>query len=231
MPSSSTGHTGILIEGGSTIAVTDIRITGGKVGIQNSNQQVNFKNIYFKYCTTAYLAAGGFNSLLQGATFDTCGVGINSTSGHGDVILLDSESKNSGSTVVFRDTSNDSGRRNNQVVIQNLKHDTTNAIAVTSDNRVVLAAKSTVDTWVWGNAVPGQYQKGQSYDNTRSQALLDDAGKFFMKDAPTYAGYDKDQIVNVKAVSGLTVKGDGKTDDSASLNAILKQNAENCKIT
>jgi glucan 1,3-beta-glucosidase len=232
MPSDSTGHTGIYIPNGSTIAVTDVQITGGAIGIQNSNQQVIFKNIYFKFCRTAYVAPGGFNSLLQGVTFDTCGVGIDATGtpGHGDVILLDSESKNSGNTVVFRDSSNNSGDRNNQVVIQNLKHDTNNPIAVTSNGQVVLPAQSTVTTWVWGNAVPGQYQKGTTYANTRSPSLLDGSGKFFMMDAPTYAGYAKDQIVNVKD-AGFTVKGDGKTDDSAALNAILLQNAANCKIT
>jgi glucan 1,3-beta-glucosidase len=232
MPTGSTGHTGIYLQAGSTIAVTDVQITGGAVGIQNNNQQVIFKNIYFKYCTTAYVAAGGFNSLLQGVTFDTCGVGIvaTATPGHGDVILLDSESKNSGNTVVFRDSSNDSGDRNNQIVIQNLKHDTNNPIAVKSTGQVVLAAQATVTTWVWGNAVPGQYQTGTTYPNTRAPSLLDTSGKFFMKDAPTYAGYAADQIVNVKA-AGFDVKGDGKTDDSAALNAILLQNAANCKIT
>ncbi|KAF9741995.1 hypothetical protein PMIN02_007890 [Paraphaeosphaeria minitans] len=234
MPSSSTGHTGIWLQAGSTIAVTDVQITGGAIGIQNNNQQVIFKNIYFKYCTTAYVASGGFNSLLQGVTFDTCGVGIDATvsppKGHGDVILLDSESKNSGNTVVFRDSSNDSGNRNNQMVIQNLKHDTNNPIVVKSNGQVVLAAQPTVTTWVWGNASPGQYQTGVTYSNSRPASLLDTAGKFFLKDAPTFAGYAKDQIVNVKD-AGFNVKGDGRTDDSAALNAILQQNAANCKIT
>lgn len=231
IPSNSTGHTGILLAGGSTIAVTDVQITGGAIGIQNTNQQVNFKNIYFKSCATAYVAPGGFNSLLQGVTFDTCGVGIDATGSHGNVILLDSESKNSGNTIVFQDSSNSSSNRNNQVVIQNLKHNTNNSIAVTSANQIALAAKTSVETWVWGNAVPGQYQKGTTYPNTRSQALLDGSGKFFMKDAPNFAGYAQDQIVNVKSVAGLPVSGDGRTDESASLNAILAQNAANCKIT
>jgi len=230
MPSSSTGHTGILLQAGSTIAVTDVQITGGAIGIQNNNQQVIFKNIYFKFCTTAYVAPGGFTSVLQGVTFDTCGVGIDATGNHGDVMLLDSTSINSGNTVVFRDSSNDGGDRNNQIVIQNLKHDNGNPIAVTSTNQVVLAARDSVDTWVWGNAVPGQYQKGTLYTTSRPRALLDGFGKFFMKDAPTFAGYAKDQIVNVKD-AGFDVKGDGRTDDSAALNAILRQNAANCKIT
>lgn len=89
MPTSSTRHTGIGVSGGSTIAVTDVEITGGVVGIKNSNQQVNFKNIYFKECTTAFEASGGHTALLQGATFDTVGVGIDMTSnGPGSMVLF-----------------------------------------------------------------------------------------------------------------------------------------------
>ncbi|CZT49770.1 related to exo-beta-1,3-glucanase [Rhynchosporium secalis] len=230
MPNDSNGHIGIFLQAGSTIAVTDTSIQGGVIGIQNTNQQVNFKNIQFKYCRTAYASNGGFTALLQKVTFDTCGLGIDiSGGGAGNIVLLDSTSTNSGPTVKFRESST-SGPRNNQVVINNLKHDTTNAIAVNQDNVVKLAAASTVDTWVWGNAVPGQFQSGVSYVTPRPAALLAADGTFFTKDAPTYAGYALDQFLNVKSVSGFPVNGDGSTDDSASLNAILQQAAQNCKI-
>ena len=231
MPSSSTGHTGIEIKGGSTIAITDVQITGGKVGIKNSNQQVNFKNIYFKYCTTAFQASGGHTALLQGATFDTVGYGIDMTSnGLGSLVLLDSKSTNSGTVVKFHDSSNDSGNRNSQIVIQNLVHDTANAIAVDSNNNVKLAAADKIDTWVWGNVTPGQYTTGTSITTSRPDVLLS-GGKFFTRAQPTYAEYAADQVVNVKAVSGHTVKGDGYTNDVDSLNAILADNAANCKIS
>ncbi|KAF7596872.1 hypothetical protein BBP40_011917 [Aspergillus hancockii] len=231
MPTSSTGHTGINIQAGSTIAVTDVRITGGVVGIKNSNQQVNFKNIYFKYCTTAFQATGGHTALLQGATFDTCGYGIDMTSnGLGSMVLLDSSSVNSGTVVKFHDSSNDGGNRNSQILIQNLSHDTNNAIAVDSNGNVKLVAVSHVDTWVWGNVTPGQYETGTSFATTRPDVLLAD-NKYFTRAQPTYAEYASDQVVNVKAVDGHSVYGDGSTDDSASLNAILADNAANCKIT
>ncbi|KAB8275601.1 pectate lyase superfamily protein-domain-containing protein [Aspergillus minisclerotigenes] len=231
MPTSSTGHTGIYIKAGSTIAVTDVQITGGAVGIRNSNQQVNFKNISFKYCTTAFEAAGGHTALLQGATFETCGTGINMTSNSlGSLVLLDSSSINSGPVVRFHDSSNDSGNRNSQILIQNLSHDNSNAIAVDSKGNIKLDAVSHVDTWVWGNVTPGQYESGTSLSTSRPDALLAN-NKYFTRAQPTYAEYSNDQIVNVKAVDGYTVKGDGSTDDSASLNAILANNAANCKIT
>jgi hypothetical protein len=232
MPSNSNGHIGMNLMGGSTIAVTDMQITGGVIGIQNSNQQVNFKNIYFKYSRTAYAATGGFTSLLQNVVFDTCGLGIDLTQGSanaGNVVLLDSTSTNSGTTVKFIESSTQ-GPRNNQVVIQNLNHDTSNPIAVNSNGQTKLAAASSINTWIWGNAVPGGFQYGQSYTTTRPKALLDSSGKFFTKTAPSYANYAIDQFINVKAVSGFPVKGDGSTDDSASLNAILSQAAANCKI-
>jgi pectate lyase-like protein len=204
-------------------------IVGGSVGIQNSNQQVNFKNIYFQQCRTAFAATGGFTVLLQGATFDTCGLGVDVTT-LGTLVLLDSHSTNSGTVVHFHDSSNDSGNRNSQILIQNLVHDSSNPIAVDDSGKTRLAATNYVDTWVFGNLIPGVYQSGKSLTTSRPGALLSN-GKFFTKAAPTYAQYASDQIVNVKAVLGYPVMGDGRTDDSASLNTILRQNARNCKIT
>ncbi|KFY09512.1 hypothetical protein V491_08124, partial [Pseudogymnoascus sp. VKM F-3775] len=232
MPEDSTGHTGIVLKGGSTIAVTDVNIHGGAVGIQNSNQQVNFKNIYFNRSSTAYSATGGWTSLLQGVTFDTCGRGVDLTKegNAGSLVLLDSKSTNSGPVIKFADSSNTNGDRNNQIVIENLEHDTTNPIAIKADDTVALEAADTIDTWVWGNADPGNYVTGTQYKTVRPDALLKD-GKYFTKEAPTYGESASDQIVNVKSVADHPVKGDGKTDDAESLNAILLDNAANCKIT
>lgn len=234
MPSDSAGHTGIWLENGSTIIVADLQITGGAFGIQNSNQQVNFKNIYFKYCRTAYAGTGGWSALLQKVTFDTVGLGIDLTLDPGrqpgSVVLLDSTSINSGTTVKFRESSPSDSRRNNQVLIQNFRHDNGNPIAVTVNGVTKLGAQDYVDTWTWGNAVPGQFQEGVFSTTTRAAALLDANGDFFTKDAPTYAGYALDQFINVKNVPNLPVKGDGGTDDSANLNAILAQAAAACKI-
>ncbi|KAF3017223.1 hypothetical protein E8E15_000672 [Penicillium rubens] len=231
MPKSSTGHTGIDINAGSTIAVTDVHITGGAIGIKNSNQQVNFKNIYFHSCRTAFSAAGGWTVLLQQATFYSCGTGIDMTgNGLGSLVLLDSTSVNSGPVIRFYDSSHDSGNRNSQFLIQNLKHDTPNAIAVDAHGNVALAATPYVDTWVWGTVVPETYQTGASWETKRPAALVV-GDKYFTKAQPTYQDYSAADIVNVKTVSGHTVKGDGKTDDTEALNAILAQNADSCKVT
>ncbi|KAJ5999469.1 Pectin lyase fold/virulence factor [Penicillium sp. IBT 35674x] len=231
MPTNSKGHTGIDIAAGSTIAVTDVRIVGGATGIINSNQQVNFKNLQFVGCGTAFFAKGGWTVLMQGALFESCGTGINmTTNGLGSLVLLDSTVKNSGPVVRFHDSSHDTGNQNSQLLIQNLVHDGTNPIAVDSDGKTRLAATSHIDTWLWGTLVEGEYEQGAKHKTKRSANLLVN-NKFFTKAQPTYTEYGTADVVNVKSVSGFPVKGDGLTDETASLNAILKQNAENCKIT
>ena len=178
-------------------------IVGGAVGIRSGNQQVNFKDISFRFCTTAITFTGGFAAILQGARFDTCGLGVDATRGGqlGSVVILDSNSINSGPVIKFHDSSRDNGPRNNQIVIENLSHSGSNPIAVASDGNVKLQQIDPAKTWIWGNVDPGNFQTGRVLVNPRSGKLLSN-GKFFTKAQPTYKGFSKDQIVNVKAVGG-----------------------------
>jgi glucan 1,3-beta-glucosidase len=46
---------------------------------------------------------------------------------------------------------------------------------------------------------------------------------------PTYQQYSVNQVINIKTVGGLPVLGDGATDDTVNINAILSQFA-GCKV-
>lgn len=194
---------------------------------------MNLKNLNLQFCTTA-IKFGTFAhaAVVQGATIDTCGTGIDTTNSgeFGSLVILDCTVTNSGPVVKFHDSSNDAGPRQNQIVIENLSHSGTNPIAVDDNNNPKLPSTNSVDTWVWGNESPGNFQTGKLSTTTRLGQLLA-GGKYFTKAQPTYGQFAADQFVNVKAVPGFPVKGDGSTDDSASLNAILLQNAQNCKIS
>ena len=177
-------------------------IFGGAVGIRNSNQQVNFKSISFSECTTGLSLTGGFVAVVQNAKFDTCSLGIDGGNGGppGSIIILDSTSTNSGPVIRYHDSSNDNGDRNNQIIIENLSHDGPNPIAVDTSGNTKLSSNSKVDTWVWGNVDPGNYQTGKTLGTSRSSNLLSN-GKYFTMAQPTYREYAADQFVNVKAVS------------------------------
>lgn len=180
-------------------------IVGGAVGIRNSNQQVNFKSVSFSKCTTGISLTGGFVAVIQNAKFDTCGLGINGGNGGppGSIIILDSTSTNSGPVIKYHDSSHDIGDRNNQIILENLSHDGSNPIAVDSNGNTKLGSSSNINTWVWGNVDPGNYQTGKSLGTPRSSSLLSN-GKYFTMAQPTYREYAADQFVNVKAVSGHT---------------------------
>lgn len=124
---------------------------------------MHFKNISFQFCRTALAFGGGFTAVIQGARFDTCGLGVDATGAGqlGSVIILDSTSTNSGPVVKFRDTSRDSGPRNNQIVLENLSHSGNNPVAIAADGTVKLQRISPADTWLWGNVDPGTFQTGQ----------------------------------------------------------------------
>lgn len=102
--------------------------------------------------------------------------------------------------VRYHDSSNDNGDRNNQIIIENLSHDGANPIAVDTSGNTKLGSSSKVDTWVWGNVDPGNYQTGKTLGTARSSGLLSN-GKYFTMAQPTYREYTADQFVNVKAVS------------------------------
>ena len=173
------------------------------MGIRNGNQQLNFKNVSFQFCTTALAFTGGFTAVIQGAKFDTCGLGVDATGGGqlGSVVILDSTSINSGPVIKFHDSSRDNGPRSNQITIENLSHSGENPIAVASDGSTKLQQIDPSSTWVWGNVDPGVYQAGRFVTTTRSGKLLSN-GKFFTKAQPTYEGFSKNQVVNVKSVDG-----------------------------
>lgn len=116
------------------------------MGIRNSNQQVNFKSISFSKCTTGISLMGGFVAVIQNAKFDACGLGIDGGNGGppGSIIILDSTSTNSGPVIKYHDSSNDSGDRNNRIVIENLSHDGGNPIAVDSNGNTKLGSEQTV---------------------------------------------------------------------------------------
>ncbi|KAL8750642.1 MAG: hypothetical protein Q9199_006933 [Rusavskia elegans] len=232
MPDFSNGHIGIDINQGSTVAVSDISIEGGVIGISNSNQQVLFKGISFKRCTTALRQSGGWTAVLQGATIENCSKGVEIPPGGSaaSLVILDSTLINSGSMVKFPDSSNDSGDRNHQIVLENIDITGTNPVAIGNDESVKLSNRKYVDTWIWGNVNPGIYQTGKTLTTKRSPGLLSN-GRFFTLRQPTYQKYTNDQVVNVKVVRGHEVKGDGKSDDAPSLNAILAQNAANGKVS
>ncbi|GAB5594024.1 hypothetical protein Unana1_08924 [Umbelopsis nana] len=234
MPSGSQ-HTGVATPtGGSGTYMGNLEFVGGAVGININNQQYNFKDITFTGCTTGIMISHGFDFVFQKMTFTDCKVGVNATTGGfgnvGSWSLVDSTADSVDIVVVTKsqNTSNNATTADDSIILDNLV--TKNVGSTVVAGGTVLLKGSVPKTWVYGNAyvkggpVNGMHDAGTTYQTSRSSVLLS-GGKYFTMAPPTYQEYSVKDVVNIKTVKRFPVYGDGHTDDTANINAILKQNA------
>lgn len=141
----------------------------------------------------------------------------------GSVTLIDSSASSVGVVVNAYKSGNGEG----SLVIENFSSTNSGPTVQQSNGGQTLVSGSIPNTWVMGNANPGNYQGGTYYTTNRAGSLVASNGKYFTMAQPQYEEYDVSQFVNVKDQG---VKGDGAADDTAAINAILAANA-GCKIT
>lgn len=227
MPNFSTGHTGIVMrERGSGTMMGDLTFNGGAIGLNMNNQQYEGKSLTFNACTTGIKVDYCFDCVFTNCNFMNVATGLDMTGGSvGSIILLDSTASNSG--VVVNTISESTG--DHTLVIENFNKGSGITTVVSASGSTILNSDVT-DTWVYGNAYTtggppsGSHQTGTTFTVPRPAALLRD-GKYLTVPPPTYAEFDVSQVINVKSVSGLPVFGDGKTDDTKNLNAVISKYA------
>lgn len=143
----------------------------------------------------------------------------------GSVILLDSTASSVGTVVkTYSETTGD-----HTLIIENfVKGSGIGSVVSASDSSILTT--SVTDTWLYGNAYvaggpsSGSHQTGTVYKTNRASSLLSN-GKYLTIAPPTYASTAVSGFINVKSVSGSPVYGDGVTDDTTNLKAIIAQYA------
>jgi glucan 1,3-beta-glucosidase len=85
------------------------------------------------------------------------------------------------------------------------------------------------NAWIRGNVYSGEAATaspkksiGERITTFRPLVLVNSTGFYHTVSPPTCAEYGLSQVINVKQVAEYPVQGDGTTDDTASLQAILK---------
>ncbi|KAG5954545.1 hypothetical protein E4U57_004364 [Claviceps arundinis] len=219
------GHTGIKLGRGSTLGLADVRIEKGQIGIwHGGHQQALYKSIYFYKNAVGMLISGGNTISLLAPTFDTCGAAVQNTEGSPFVGIIDARSINSG--VTFNSTVYPS------IVIDNLFKDTDSDI-VQLPSGTALGPSKHVKNFSYGNTVGRDPIYGAVNSAPPRSKEAAPGGRIPVLAAPTYADKRAADFINVKDPKqngGHDIKGDGKSDEAASLNKVLQFAVENNKI-
>ncbi|EMD38344.1 glycoside hydrolase family 55 protein [Gelatoporia subvermispora B] len=224
-------HQGIWMENGSGGFMGDLVFNGGKYGMWVGNQQFTVRNVTVNNANTAVYSIWNWGWTFQGITINNCQVGFDlmtggtsqSTQTVGGEAIIDAVVSN---TPIFVRSSVASSSLAGSLVLNNIQlTNVPTAVGVVGGQTVLAGGTTTIDSWGQGNVYSGTSATGQFVQAnipapTKSASLLDSAGRIFGRMHPQYEDYAVSQFVSVKSNGA---KGDGKTDDTASLQAIFNQ--------
>ncbi|KAL1862888.1 hypothetical protein VTK73DRAFT_6581 [Phialemonium thermophilum] len=222
---------GIFMDNGSGGFMADLTFNGGKYGAFFGNQQFTTRNMTFNNCKTAIFMNWNWLWTLQDVKINNCGIGIDMSNGGtsqtvGSVLVADSVFKNTPIGVLT--SYNPSSTQTNGTLILDNVDMSSGVPAAVSD----ALTKSTI---LPGNQKVASYVQGRAYGATggtagkavqspqtaisKPQSLLNKAtGKVFTRVRPQYENLPASSFVSVKSKGA---KGDGKTDDTAAIQAVL----------
>ncbi|KAI0645963.1 exo-beta-1,3-glucanase [Trametes meyenii] len=233
-------HQGIWMENGSGgfMGAKDLVFNGGKFGMWVGNQQFTVRNITVNNADTAVYGLWNWGWTFQGVTINNCQVGFDlatggttqANQGVGGEAIVDAVVTNT--PIFVRSSQPSNGVLHGSLVLNNIRlNNVPTAVAVANGQVLLNGGTTTINSWAQGNVYTGTNPNGRFVQANipainKAGVLLDSAGRVFGKGHPQYANYAPDQFVSVKSQGA---RGDGQTDDTAAIQAVLNK-FSGCKI-
>ncbi|KAK5657995.1 hypothetical protein OQA88_2549 [Cercophora sp. LCS_1] len=225
MTPGAAGHVGIAMpQICSSLIMNDLEFYGGGIGVLVTSTQYHLKDLFFDGVQTAVRLARMIQGTGQGLRFNNCKVGIDATGGGAGMFsLIDSTAANT-TTVVLADHVSADDTSSGSLVLQNIIVDSTVAATLQTANETILTGSILPNTtYTRGSIYNPNFTRttGISLNTTRPSALTNPSGIYHTVKPPTYADTALSSVINVKTHPLYPVFGDGKTDDTVSLQAII----------
>lgn len=228
--SSDNKQQGIFMDNGSGGFMTDLTFNGGSIGAFLGNQQFTTRNLQFNNCNTAIYMNWNWVWTFHGVSINNCGVGINMANGGsiqtvGSIVLADSTISNTPIGITTAYNPGQSGT-NGTLVLDNVDMTKNVPVAIQGNNKqTLLAGNAIIKSWAQGRSYAGATGKagqGSRAAVAKPAALTDSTGKIVTKSKPQYNSVPASKFISVKSQGA---KGDGKTDDTAAIQAVFTRAA------
>jgi len=219
---------GIFQDNGSGGFMSDLVFNGGAIGAFLGSQQFTTRNLTFNGCDTAIYMNWNWLWTLKSIFINDCKVGLDMANSPlnqtvGSVLLLDSKFTNTPIGVNSSFTHESIPNAGGTLLIDNVDFTGTTTAVQNPAGEALLTGGRKVATWAQGNALAaGQAQAGRVQGDVtgapvKPQSLQGDNG-WFERSKPQYENVDVSKFVSLKSKGA---KGDGKTDDTAAIQAAI----------
>ncbi|KIN03011.1 glycoside hydrolase family 55 protein, partial [Oidiodendron maius Zn] len=221
----------IFAENGSGGFMNDLVIIGGLYGLREcGNQQFTSRNLWFVNVQTAIQLIWDWGWTWKSLLIDNCNVGINVTSSQADppgsLYILDSSFESVATAILSSPFSSDEQGTTVMVLDNNYYEGVGEIVAFSDGTNAGIPTSGYPPLWGHGNtayagstAYGGYEVNGVSREPTlvASSSNLPQGNIFYERSKPQYQTVHASLFINAKFLAA----GDGVTDDTAAINAIL----------
>ncbi|KAK6347390.1 hypothetical protein TWF718_005229 [Orbilia javanica] len=226
-----TTHLGIFMENGSGGFMSDMTFSGGAIGAYLGNQQFTIRKFSFNGCKVAVETHWNWALSAKSFLVNNCQIGFNisasagSGQGTGSITIMDSIVMNTPVGIIATLT----GTNRTSIMIDNWKMINVDSGIVSAGKVVLAGGTGVIPSWGSGityNSAAEYGSRGVAQDGgsiitgiEKPSALLGDFGNWFERSKPQYEHLSSSAFYDVKA-SGA--RGNGRSDDTAAINAALQ---------